>query len=432
MPSSIDKLGMLDSFGSVSDQLGEYKNRVSRLIQDIIGIFKIPASRRPFISDRQGNVAVIFAIALTPVIMASAMAVEYSRFSSSYTDLMSSADGALLAASIKMAEQMDLDDEQLLSVMETEFDNHMGVNFDGSKHQTSYTYNMTFDRDERTVSVDINLTQNGVYSSVFGDKKLSATPTLGTKLTTIPENYVLDIVMCIDATGSMQNTLNSVQQNAATFDTQLRSELGLEANDPRFKIRVRPIYFRDWKDTYYHNTRPRRYRDGLIMASDFYDLDDSGDTSAFQSFLNSEYASGGFDYPEASGACMNEGMRSNWYDVENQTDFPEDENLTVFPIIVVWTDNSIQQLWRTQSYMSATQPTSYTSFEAQWNNPAIIPQDPKLLILFGPQDYSGWSTVKNWNNYVHGGSIWQGNSSAISIIADQIVKALPDNLRLTH
>lgn len=291
---------------------------------------------------------------------------------------------------------------------------------------------MAFDRDERTVTININLIQDGVYSSVFGNKKLSASPTLGTKLTTIPENYILDIVMCIDATGSMQNTLNSVQQSAATFDSQLRSELGLEANDPRFKIRVRPIYFRDWKDTQYHDYYPAYYRDGLIMANDFFDLDDSGDATAFQSFLNSEYATGGFDYPEASGACMNEGMRSNWYDVENQTDFPEDENLTVFPIIVVWTDNSIQQLWRTKNYMSPTQPTTYSSFEAQWNNPAIIPQDPKLLVLFGPQNYSGWSTVKYWDNFVHGGSIWQGNSNAISIIADHIVKALPDNLRLTH
>lgn len=420
------------ALGGIFDQFKMIKDKTCDLIQKIIWSPATLECRRSFVSDRQGNVALIFAIALTPVIMASAMAVEYSRFSSSYTSLLSSADGALLAASITMAEQMDLDDAQLLSAMKTEFENHMGVNFNGTKHQTSYTYSMSFDRDERTVSIDINLTQDGVYSSVFGDKKFSASPTLATKLTTIPENYVLDIVMCIDATGSMQSTLNSVQQSAATFDTQLRSELGLEANDPRFKIRVRPIYFRDWKDTYYHNIYPSYYRDGLIMAADFFDLDDSGETSAFQSFLNSEYATGGFDYPEASGACMNEGMRSNWYDVENQTDFPEDENLTVFPIIVVWTDNSIQQLSQTQSHMSATQPTTYSSFEAQWNNPSIIPQDPKLLILFGPQNYTGWSTVKNWDNFVHGGSIWQGNSNAISIIGDQIVKALPDNLRLTH
>ncbi len=415
---------------AISKSLHYTRQKMNRLFSGLPDLLSVLPNS--FASDCRGNVAVIFAIALTPVIMATAMAVEYSRFSSSYTSLVSSADGALLAASMKMAEQEDLDDDELLAAMQVEFNKYMNVNFDGGKHHTSYSYTMAFDRDERTVSIDINLTQDGVYNSVFGDKHLTASPTIATKLTTVPENYVLDIVMCVDATGSMQSTLNSVQQSASTFDVQLRNELGIETNDPRIKIRVRPIYFRDWKDTYYHDLYPSHYRDGLIMASDFYDLDDASNAASFQAFLNSEYASRGFDYPEASGACMNEGMRSNWYDVENQTDFPEDENLTVFPIVVVWTDNAIQQLWRTQQYMSATQPTSYTTFETQWSNPAIIPQDPKLLVLFGPQNYSGWSTVKNWDNFVHGGSIWDGNANAISIIADNIVKALPENLRLTH
>jgi len=385
-----------------------------------------------FADDRQGNVIITFAVAAVPLILATAITVEYSRFSSSYTSIMSAADTAILAASVKMSENSELNDEDMLVALKLEFENYMGANFDSAKYATAYSYTMTFDRDQRTVSVAMNLEQSGVYGDMFGGQTLSASPTLSAKLTTIPENYVLDIVMCIDTTGSMQPTLNSVQASAASFDAQLRNELGIDANDPRFKIRVRPIYFRDWLDSYYHNYYPWYYRDGLIMAPDFYDLDDASEASSFQTFLDSEYASAGFDYPEAAGACMNEGMRSNWYDVVNQTDFPPEENLTVFPILVVWTDNAIQQLTLTQQYMSATQPTTYSTFEAQWNNPAIIPQDPKLLVLFGPENFAGWSTVKNWNNYVHGGSIWDGNSNAISIIADNIVKALPDSLRLTQ
>ncbi len=389
-------------------------------------------SSRSFAKDTNGNVAIIFAIVATPLVMATAMTVEYSRFSSAHTSMMSSADSALLAASLKMSSSPGLDDDEMQAALQLEFDNYMSANFNANKHDIDYTRSIVFNRDARTVTVDINMDQNGVYGTLFGNKRLSATPHLATKLTVIPENYVLDIVMCIDATGSMQSTLNSVQASAATFDVDLRQELGIESDDPRFKIRVRPIYFRDWKDTYYHNYYPWHYRDGLIMASDFYDLSDTDDAAGFQTFLNSEYASRGFDYPEASGACMNEGMRSNWYDVENQNDFPEGENLTVFPVLVVWTDNAIQNLWRTKNYMSPTQPTNYSSFEAQWENPAIIPQDPKLLILFGPENYAGWSIVKTWDNYVHGGSIWEGNANAVSIIADNIIKSLPDTLRLTH
>ncbi|MCF6320255.1 MAG: hypothetical protein L3J32_00590 [Rhizobiaceae bacterium] len=387
---------------------------------------------KKFAGDREGNVLLIFAVALVPIFLSSAIAVEYSRFSSSYSSIVSSADTALLAASVKMSENPDLDDDEMLEMLKLEFDNYMDANFDSAKHATTFSYTMSFDRDARVVSVSMNLEQNRIFGDVFSNPTLSASPSLASKLVVSQENYVLDIVMCIDTTGSMQLTLDSVQASASSFDAQLRNELGIASNDPRYKIRVRPIYFRDWVDTYYHQLYPWYYRDGLIMASDFFDLDNAPEASSFQTFLDSEYASAGFDYPEAAGACLNEGMRSSWYDTENQTDFPPDENLTVFPIIVVWTDNAIQQLSLTQQYMSPTQPTSYSTFEAQWNNPAIIPQDPKLLVLFGPENFVGWSTVKTWNNYVHGGSIWDGNSSAISIIAENIVKALPDSLRLTQ
>ncbi len=424
--------------------------RLFRIVVGIVFLLRMTryclnfkASRKNFVSDNGGNVALIFAIVLGPLLLSTALAIDYSRYSRNETKLMNTADSALLAASIVMSENMTMDEDELQTLLEAEFDNFMAANLSGQLDGASYTRALTYNLEARTVNVDVSLSQNSVYKSVFGEstffnnilygsKNLNGTNTLATKLTTKVENYVLDIVMCIDATGSMQATLTSVQQNAATFDTQLRERLGISANDPRFKIRVRPIYFRDWVDTYYHSYYPWYYRDGLIPAPDFYDLNSSGETASFQTFLNSEYAVAGFDYPEASGACMNEGMRSNWYDVENQTDFPEDEKLTVFPIIVVWTDNAIQQLWRTQAYMSPTQPVTYSAFEAQWENPAIIPQDPKLLILFGPETYAGWSTVKNWDNYVHGGEIGAGNTDAIEIIADNIRQAIPDALRLTH
>lgn len=413
------------------------------LVRTLRYCFDFRTISRKFAADKSGNVAMIFAIVLAPMLLSTALAIDYSRYSKNYTKLLNTADAALLAASIVMSENLTMEDDDLQILMEAEFDNFMSANFHTQVDNATFTRSILFDTDARTVSVDVSLMQESVYEGLFGttsffdhriygEKKYYGSQQLATKLTMQVENYVLDIVMCIDATGSMQNTLTSVQQNASTFDTQLRSELGIAADDPRFKIRVRPIYFRDWADTYYHNFYPWYYRDGLIPAADFYDLDDTSDTTSFQTFLNSEYASAGFDYPEASGACMNVAMRSNWYDVENQTDFPPEENLTVFPVIVVWTDNAIQQLWRTQQYMSPSQPTNYTSFEALWDNPAIIPQDPKLLILFGPENYAGWSTVKNWDNYVHGGNIGAGNTDAIEIIASNIIEAIPDSLRLTH
>lgn len=407
-----------------------FLNVFSFILREISCKFRELGAR--FIASRSGNVGLIFAIAIGPISMATALTIEYSRFERSYSTLVSNADAAILASAEVISRNLHLPDYKINSLLHTTFNNFMDSNLDTAKNGITYSAELSFSRETKKVGVQLNFLQQTAYSSIFGGRNFTSNPYVEAQISTTTENYVFDIVMCIDATGSMQPTLNSVQANAQSFDAQLRTELGIGQNDERFKIRVRPIYFRDWQDTYYYQYYPWYYRDGLIQSPDFYDLDSASDVASFQSFLNSEYAFAGFDYPEASGACMNEGMRSNWYDVENQTDFPEDENLTVFPIVVVWTDNAIQNLSLTKAYMSPTQPSTYASFESQWNDPNIIPQDPKLMILFGPKDYVGWSTVQHWDNFVHGGSITAGNSGAISIIAANIVEALPDLLRLTH
>jgi len=408
---------------------------------------------RRLFSDKRGNVAITFSLAIIPIFFSVGAAVDYSRYSRGFDRLVSAGDTAVIAASIKLNGSGVNDDEELKEQLEEEFDKFVAANFDANKHQIEFTRDLTFSRENRTLTVEIEGTQETTFLKAVGFNSISYTNTLGTRLETTPENYVMDIVMCIDATGSMQNTLNSVQANAATFNTQLRAELNIDQDDPRFKVRVRPIYFRDWADqqtygqwgwrwTYYpaphgywhrwHQIWSQNTAAGINMAPDFYDLDKSADTTNFQAFLNSESASGGGDAPEAAGACLNEGMRSDWYDREETDDFPDDENVTVFPIIVTWTDNSIQSLPLTQQWISPSQPTSYNSFKTQWENAAIIPQDPKLLILFGPETWSGWSTIRTWDNYAYGGSINTGNSQAISVIADKIIQALPDVLRLTN
>ncbi len=426
---------------------------------------------KKFWQEKAGSVAIIFGIAAIPIFFAVGAAVDYSRYSRAMGNLTSAGDHAIFAASIKMTGSGEDDDDELQEQLEEEFDKFMAANFDKELYDIDYTRKLTFDRDEQTVKVEVEGTQKTAFLQVtnvfgmFGTDRLKFKTTLGTRLETTPENYVLDIVMCIDATGSMQNTLDSVQANASTFDAQLRSELNISQNDPRLKIRIRPIYFRDWRDALagYHWTSTKTWRvgwywtsgigwrygghwytrwtrvylsadlaRGLKPAADFYDLDKSSDVTGFQNFVSSESASGGGDSPEAAGACLNEGMRSDWYDRDETNDFPDDENVTVFPIIVTWTDNSIQSLSLTQQYLSPSQPTSYGNFETQWENSNIIPQDPKLMILFGPETWNGWRTIRHWDNYEYGGSISTGNDDAIEVITDKIIKTLPDVLRLTN
>jgi Flp pilus assembly protein TadG len=53
---------------------------------------------RPFLQDQQGNVAVIFGVALVPLLGMSGMALDYSRASTQRTDMRAALDAALLAA----------------------------------------------------------------------------------------------------------------------------------------------------------------------------------------------------------------------------------------------------------------------------------------------------------------------------------------------
>ena len=427
-----------------------------------MNITKLKDAFKSFKSNRKGNVALTFAVTALPIIFSIGAAVDYSRYSRGFDRMVSAGDTAIIAASKFMTHSGEDDDDLLRSELEDQFDNFMEANFTAAKYGITFTYDLAFDRDNNAVTVNIHGEQNTTFLRLAGFNTLGYSSVLGTRLEITPENYVIDIVMCIDATGSMQNTLNAVQANAATFDTQLRSELNIAANDERFKIRIRPIYYRDYEDALAHNgwewtttpswgyIRPNGYwvygyytinhiayyhpydlTRAIKPASDFFDLDDSADATEFQAFLDSETAKGGGNLPEASGACINEGMRSDWYDREETTDFPEDENLTVFPIVVVWTDAAIRTLSVTQQ-ISPTQPTSYSSFKTEWESAANISQDPKLLILFGPQNSAGWNNIKTWDNYSYGGPLTTGNSDAIAVIADNIIKTLPDVLRLTY
>ncbi len=60
-----------------------------------------------------------------------------------------------------------------------------------------------------------------------------------------PINYTLDIVMCIDATGSMDNLISSVKSNALSFYEDL-SQAMIRKDKAAKTIRVRVIAYRDY------------------------------------------------------------------------------------------------------------------------------------------------------------------------------------------
>jgi len=216
-----------------------------------------------------------------------------------------------------------------------------------------------------------------------------------------------------------------------------------------------------WWDNYTANLG-NYYEGGMVYypSSDgFIDLDPSDasgidqDTQSanFTNFIGSEKAAGGFDWPEGAGACLNDGIRSTWFDNQSQEardyfDIPADETIvsindekpsgtysrvTTIPVIVFWTDATINSLSLSRTHLSPTTPTSYSSFEQLWDDPNYVDQDLKLLIHFGPNSGQGWNNVKTWDRYKFGGSLSVGNSDGVKRIAEEISDAVPDILRVS-
>lgn len=69
--------------------------------------FAIRPTPRPFLSDRRGNVAAMFALAIVPVMAAIGAAVDYASFAKARAELDRAADAAVLAGAVAAKKALD-------------------------------------------------------------------------------------------------------------------------------------------------------------------------------------------------------------------------------------------------------------------------------------------------------------------------------------
>jgi len=429
-----------------------------------------------FTKNESGNFTVITATLLPVLMLGSFASLEYSNMSRSKSKMQQSADIAVLAAT-KHAETLDgdLTQEEKEAKLKAYFKKFYSANYSADKSDTNFEVsdeNVKFTIDPATGKVDVkvDLSYGTAALGLFNVESVPISVSASAQMKIVEENYIIDIVMCLDATGSMQLTLDSVKKQALTFNKDLKAALG--GKEENIKIRVKPIFYRDWDDEYYYNSKNKPYwwdyyygrhgdyYEGGLIEGDFIDLDPSdasGLTTEKQeeklsNFIGSERAAGGFDLPEAAGACLNEGLRSKWFDnqaqeardyfdipatteIINSGDTPSGDGLythvTTIPVVVFWTDASISSLQKSRDYLSSSTPKTYSKFKKLWNKSKIIDQERKLLIHFGPGSGSGWNNIKTWDRYTYGGSLLLGNSAGVKVIAEKIKDGIPDFLRIT-
>lgn len=188
--------------------------------------------------------------------------------------------------------------------------------------------------------------------------------------------YHLDMVFCIDVTGSMTPVIELVKEKVRKFPHDLKDALAVNKKlINTFRIRV--IAFRDFAND----------SDALI-ASDFFTVEPSTDLAKFESFVNGLSASGGGDEPESALEALGIAQASDWtHEGDKQRH-----------VIVMFTDASAHKLEsRVGEVPSAYRdqvPASLDELTDRWDgNQAVRLKKPaRRLVVFGPDAYP-WNVI---------------------------------------
>lgn len=217
----------------------------------------------------------------------------------------------------------------------------------------------------------------GSYQGNYGGQRQN-TPQ-GGKL-----NYTVDMVFCIDATGSMedltgqrQRIINMVKQNALNLYGDLSMKMQ-EKNKPMAQLRVRVIAFRDY------------IADGeyAMKATDFYLLPQQ--TAEFEECIRGIHADGGGDIPEDGLEALAYAMKSKWTTLGDRKR----------QVIVVWTDAGTHELGyaKTSPYYPKGMPANLAQLEDWWD---AMDDYAKRLIIYAPNT-NYWNYIsENWDKVYH-------------------------------
>jgi hypothetical protein len=197
--------------------------------------------------------------------------------------------------------------------------------------------------------------------------------------------YAVDIVFCIDVTGSMRPVIDAVKSNVRSFHELLGAAMA-EKTKSISQLRVRVIAFRDFADN----------ADDAIEFTDFLTLPDR--QADFEVFVQKLRATGGGDEPESGLEALAVAIGSDW---ERGLDRRRH-------VIAMFTDASAHPLGDAAALRAATYPqavpASIDELFERWGYPssqdAAMENAAKRLLLFAP-DTMPWNVIAaDWNNTI--------------------------------
>lgn len=368
---------------------------------------------RTFWRDRRGATAVTLSLALIPLLATFSLAVNYSDAVNRRNAYQAIADAAALAGATAAKTEAD---EARRQRAQGWFEAQVAA-------QKLPPARVAVSVKSGIVEVEASATIKPLVDMInLGAQVVSVRATAAISQETI--RRVLDVAMCIDATGSMQNTINSVKARAQNFSDDLNNALAMRGLEKFDHTRIRVVFYRDFavdngRRTYYRGYG--WYQNPVAMEkSDFFEM--PAKKNQLQTFIGSVSAAGGGDLPESGYECINEGMISKWFAKGAPipgSPYKADE---IYPVIVLWSDADALPVPHPPSIASGQypldMPQTETLFRNKWNNPDVIDQKNRLLVHFGLCNAGSWALGRSLGGYMCGGTLSEGNSNMINKIAD--------------
>ncbi len=223
--------------------------------------------------------------------------------------------------------------------------------------------------------------------------------------------YDVDLVFCIDTTGSMGDALEMVKTNALRFHSDLANAMAAKKKELN-SLRIRVVAFRDYIAD----------KENAMLTTDFFNL--PRDNDLFERAVRSLTPFGGGDEPEDGLEALAYAIRSPW---------SKNPDAKARQVIVVWTDAPTHEMGYAASspYYPKGMPRSFEELSNWWAQEkdahgAYMDYFSERLVLYTP-DQAYWNSISNnWENVVHFPSI-AGNGLGeydYSEILDTIVNSI--------
>lgn len=203
-------------------------------------------------------------------------------------------------------------------------------------------------------------------------------------------SYHVDMVFCIDSTGSMRHVLDFVKQNALSLYQDIVGAMERKRKVIS-RLRIRVIAFRDY------------IADGeqAMTASEFYVLPEQA--SQFSDCVNGLTAEGGGDIPEDGLEALAYAIRSDW----------AREGVKKRHIIVVWSDAPTHELGhgRIAPWYPEGMAENFEELSLWWEDEQLggsMDESAKRLLMFAP-DAPEWNRISaEWSQVVHVQTVSEG------------------------